>query len=232
MNAAGERLQAIRERIRAACARSGRQPGEVRLIAVSKKQSLAAIRALYDAGARDFGESQVQEALPKIAQLAGSAVEWHFIGHLQSNKTREVPGRFHWVHAVDSVRLAARLSGAAAAAPVAAPLNLLLQVNVAQDPAKHGLPPEAVYAAVDELMGQALPGVALRGLMTIGFQDAGDDQARASFAALRDLLEGCRERFGGGFTELSMGMSDDFETAIEEGATMVRVGTALFGSRG
>lgn len=232
MNAAAGRLQAIRERIQAACARAGRQSREVRLIAVSKKQPASAVQALYDLGVREFGESQIQEALPKIAQLARDDIQWHFIGHLQSNKTREIPGHFHWVHAVDSVRLATRLSTAAGTAAGTEPLNLLLQVNVARDPAKHGLQPDRLYDVVDELMRQDLPGVALRGLMTIGFQDADDFQARASFAALRDLLEGCRQRFGASFTELSMGMSDDFETAIEEGATMVRVGTALFGSRG
>jgi pyridoxal phosphate enzyme (YggS family) len=226
---AAERLAAIRERVAAACARAGRRREAVRLVAASKKQPVAAMRILHQLGVGDFGESQVQEALPKIEQLADTAIEWHFIGHLQSNKTREIPGHFHWVHAIDSVRLAARLS--AACGTDCQPLALLLQVNVAQDPAKHGLLPRDLYAVVEELMQRQLPGVQLRGLMTIGRLHADDYQTRAGFAALRDLLEGCRQRFGEHFSELSMGMSGDFETAIEEGATMVRVGTALFGSR-
>jgi pyridoxal phosphate enzyme (YggS family) len=229
MSAAEQRLAAIRARMHAACARAGRDPGEVRLIAVSKKQPLAAMQALHALGVRDFGESQVQEALAKIEQFGAAGVEWHFIGHLQSNKTRQVPGHFHWVHAVDSVRLATRLS--AAWGEQMQPLQLLLQVNVAQDPAKHGLQPDELYPAAEQLLQQSLPGIALRGLMTIGYRSDDDYQARASFTALRDLLEGCRQRFGDSFTELSMGMSGDFETAIEEGATMVRVGTALFGER-
>lgn len=229
MSEAAERLAAIRERIASACARAGRRPESVRLVAASKKQPLSAIRALHQLGVRDFGESQVQEALPKIEQLADAAIEWHFIGHLQSNKTREIPGHFHWVHAVDSVRLAARLSAACGAD--CQPLGLLLQVNVDRDPAKHGLPPRDLYAVVEELMARDLPGVRLRGLMTIGLRYADDYQTHAGFAALRDLLEGCRQRFGEYFSELSMGMSGDFEAAIEEGATMVRVGTALFGRR-
>lgn len=229
MSTAEDRLSAIRERMNAACTRAGRRPGAVRLIAVSKKQPVSAMQALYALGVRDFGESQVQEALPKLEQLGDAALEWHFIGHLQSNKTRQVPGHFHWAHAVDSARLAERLSAATVDGQHL--LKLLLQVNVAQDPAKHGLLPDELYPVTEALLHRQLPGIELRGLMTIGFQSADDYQTRASFAALRDLLEGCRQRFGDSFTELSMGMSDDFETAIEEGATMVRVGTALFGRR-
>jgi hypothetical protein len=229
MNPANERLQAIRQRLAEAARRAGREPAEVRLIAVSKKQPVAAIQALAELGVRDFGESQVQEALGKIEHFEGRGLNWHLIGHLQSNKTRHVPGHFHWVHSVDSARLARRLSEAAGAG--GPPLKLLLQVNVAGDPAKHGLLPADLYATVDELLGQQLHGVEVCGLMTIGYLEAGESRARASFAALRRLLEGCRQRFGDSFHELSMGMSGDFETAIEEGATMVRVGTALFGAR-
>lgn len=230
MNLAGERLEAIRQRVAEAARRAGRAPEEVRLIAVSKTQSIAAIQALAELGVRDFGESQVQEALQKIEHFRAAALNWHFIGHLQSNKTRHIPGQFQWVHSVDSARLARRLAEAAGAGNQ--PLKLLLQVNVAADPAKHGLLPREVYATVDDLLRQPLAGVRLCGLMTIGYLQADEAQARASFSGLRDLLEGCRQRFGDSFRELSMGMSGDFETAIEEGATMVRVGTALFGSRG
>jgi pyridoxal phosphate enzyme (YggS family) len=227
---ARERLGAIRRRIADAAARAGRSAGEVRLIAVSKKQPAQAMQALVDAGAKDFGESQVQEALDKVAHFRGAGLNWHFIGHLQSNKTRHVPGHFHWVHSVDSTRLARRLNEAVCAAATA-PLQMLLQVNVAGDPAKHGLMPGELYAAVDELLELRLEGVRLRGLMTIGWLDSDESATRASFARLRDLLAGCRARFGDEFRELSMGMSGDFEIAVEEGATMVRVGTALFGPR-
>jgi len=228
MNPASERLEAIRQRVAEAARRAGRAPEEVRLIAVSKTQSIAAIQALVELGVRDFGESQVQEALPKIGHFRSAALNWHFIGHLQSNKTRHIPGYFQWVHSVDSARLARRLAEAAGSEQ----LNLLLQVNVAADPAKHGLLPREVYPTVEDLLRQPLAGLQLCGLMTIGYLHADEDRARASFSGLRELLEGCRQRFGDSFRELSMGMSGDFETAIEEGATMVRVGTALFGSRG
>jgi pyridoxal phosphate enzyme (YggS family) len=227
---AGERLRAIRRRIGAAAGRAGRSAADVRLIAVSKKQPPEAMQALVDAGARDFGESQVQEALDKVARFRDAGLNWHFIGHLQSNKTRHVPGHFHWVHSVDSTRLARRLDEAVCAAD-SEPLKLLLQVNVAGDPAKHGLMPGELYATVDDLLEQHLEGVRLCGLMTIGWLDADRSAVRASFARLRELLAGCRARFGDDFRELSMGMSGDFEIAVEEGATMVRVGTALFGSR-
>ena len=230
MNLAGERLEAIRQRVAEAARRAGRAPEAVRLIAVSKTQSIAAIQALVELGVRDFGESQVQEAVPKTEHFRAAALNWHFIGHLQSNKTRYIPGHFQWVHSVDSARLARRLAEAAGAG--SQQLRLLLQVNVAADPAKHGLLPKEVYPTVEELLRQPPAGVQLCGLMTIGYLHADEDRARASFSGLRELLEGCRQRFGGGFRELSMGMSGDFETAIEEGATMVRVGTALFGSRG
>ena len=232
MNPASERLETIRQRVVEAARRAGRAPEEVRLIAVSKTQSIAAIQALVELGVRDFGESQVQEALPKIEHFGAAALNWHFIGHLQSNKSRYIPGHFQWVHSVDSARLTRRLAEAAGAGADSQPLKLLLQVNVAADPAKHGLLPREVYPTVEDLLGQPLAGVQLCGLMTIGYLHADEDRARASFSGLRDLLEGCRQRFGDSFRELSMGMSDDFETAIEEGATMVRVGTALFGSRG
>lgn len=229
MTVAGERLEDIRQRMAAAADRAGRDVDKVRLIAVSKTQPAAAIQALIDLGVRDFGESQVQEAQRKIEHFQATALNWHFIGHLQSNKTRFIPGNFHWVHAVDSVRLARRISEAAITRNHS--VKLLLQVNVAQDPSKHGLLPADLYRTVDELLKPQLQGVEVCGLMTIGFRGARESETRASFAALRELLAGCRQRFGANFHELSMGMSGDFELAIEEGATMVRVGTALFGER-
>jgi pyridoxal phosphate enzyme (YggS family) len=229
MTCIDERLEEIQQRIAAAAARSGRSPGEVRLIAVSKTQPIPAIQALVELGIRDFGESRIQEARAKIEHFRNAGLNWHFIGHLQSNKTRHIPGNFGWVHAVDSVKLARRISQATVTGNQ--PVKLLLQVNVAEDPSKHGLLPADLYPAVESLLQQQLQGTEICGLMTIGFRNTGETETRTSFAALRNLLAGCRQRFGHSFRELSMGMSSDFELAIEEGATMVRVGTALFGRR-
>ncbi|MCO6411122.1 MAG: YggS family pyridoxal phosphate-dependent enzyme [Thiogranum sp.] len=230
MHAAADRLAEVRERIEQAARRSGRAADDVRLIAVSKTKPLQAVQALAELGQKDFGESQINEALTKIPALAGGGLEWHFIGHLQSNKTRYIPGNFQWVHSIDSLRLARRVAEAAQQAGVE--INLLLQVNVAADPAKHGVASGELLSLVDELLGEQLAGIRLRGLMTIGRLDAGERETRAAFAQLRGLLEQCRQRFGPAFAELSMGMSGDYELAIEEGATMVRVGSALFGERG
>lgn len=224
----GDRLESVRQRIAAAARRAGRLPEQVRLVAVSKTRSVADIQALIDLGVRDFGENQVQEAVPKIEHFRDAALDWHFIGHVQSNKTRHLAQGFRWVHAVDSVRLARRL--VQAVPPGGECPDLLLQVNVAGDPAKHGLQPQELYPAVEALLTEQ-PEIRPRGLMTIGFLGADSARTRASFAALRELLEGCRQRFGDNFCELSMGMSGDFELAIEEGATMVRVGSSLFGDR-
>ena len=227
---AAERLAAVGERIAAAARRSGRLPQEVRLIAVSKTKSLQDIQSLVDLGVKDFGENQVQEALGKLAQCREKPLNWHFIGHLQSNKCRLIPGNFSWVHSIDSEKLARRIAQAAGEAD--AGVNLLLQVNVSADPAKHGIPGRDLFPVLERILEQASQRTRLRGLMTIGYRDASDDDRRRSFAALRQLLEQCQQRFGQSMTELSMGMSGDFELAIEEGATMVRVGTALFGPRG
>jgi len=230
MSAAREQLETIRRRMATAAAQSGRSVDEIRLIAVSKTQPVTAIQTLVDLGIRDFGENRIQEAQGKIEYFRNNGLNWHFIGHLQANKTRHIPGNFGWVHTIDSVKLAGRLS-AAMAQHGSQPIRVLLQVNVAADPAKHGLLADELYPTVDTLMQQALPGIDLCGLMTLGFQGATEGETRASFATLRELLAGCRQRFGDSFGELSMGMSGDFEIAIEEGATLVRVGTALFGRR-
>ena len=229
MISAAERLDVVSERIAAAARRSGRLPQEVRLIAVSKTKTLQDIRSLADLGVNDFGENQIQEALGKIAQFRETALDWHFIGHLQSNKCKFIPGNFSWVHSIDNEKLVRRIAQAAREAD--ASVNLLLQVNVSADPAKHGVPSADLFPLVEHVLEQTSGRTRLRGLMTIGYRGAGDDEKRRSFAALRQLLEQCRQRFVDSMTELSMGMSGDFELAIEEGATMVRVGTALFGPR-
>jgi pyridoxal phosphate enzyme (YggS family) len=224
-----QRLNAVRERIAGAARRAGRAPDEVRLIAVSKTKPAAAIESLAALGQRDFGENQMQEALEKIRRLEALGLEWHFIGHLQSNKTRFVPGRFHWVHSVDSERLAHRIS--AAAQQHGARVRLLVQVNAFRDPAKYGVAIEDLFPLLDAILAQDLPGIELCGLMTIGRMGLDAEQTRRGFALTRTLLQQCRQRFGQGFSQLSMGMSADYELAVEEGATLVRVGSALFGRR-
>ena len=229
MKLAAERLEAVRDTIARAAGKAGRDPETVRLVAVSKRHSAAAIKALVELGVRDFGESQVQEAQSKIPEFSDDPLNWHLVGHLQSNKTRDVPELFDYVHSIDSLKLVRRI--AASAAKLDKTVRLLLQVNIANDPAKHGLQRDEVLPLIDAALSEQLDGVELCGLMTIGYRDAGEAEARRGFAGLRELLEICRDRFGHAFCELSMGMSGDYALAIEEGATMVRVGSALFGER-
>jgi len=224
----GDTLDEIRQRIARAAQRSGRSVDDVRLIAASKRQPVAAIEMLIAHGQRDFGENQMQEAIEKIGQLQEQAVEWHFIGHLQSNKSRHAGSAFDWVHTVDSIKLARRI--AASAVEAERTVRILLQINISGDPAKHGINPGDLFPLVDILFEEQPVGVQVCGLMTIGRRNATETESRAAFADLRLLLEQCRERFGESFSELSMGMSRDFELAVEEGATMLRIGTALFGN--
>ncbi len=223
----GERLAAVRDRMVRACERSGRDPGEVRLIAVSKGQPAEAVIEALVAGQVDFGENRVQEALGKMAGVVEATNErglprpvWHLIGHLQSNKVRAVAGGgFAILHGIDSLRLLEMLDRAAA--PVQ---PVLLEVNVAGEATKFGVAPEQVGAIVAR--ARELAGVRLCGLMTVAPRVADPEEVRPVFRALRELAE------RHGLAELSMGMTDDFEVAIEEGATMVRIGRALFGERG
>jgi pyridoxal phosphate enzyme (YggS family) len=225
-----ENLAAVRSRIGAAARAAGRSPGEIRLIAVSKYMPPAYIGAALAAGQHVFGENTVQEAMNKIPLFAGSPIEWHFIGHLQTNKAKHIPGNFAWVHSLDGLRLAERLANAASRAGVV--INVLAQINVTGEGSQSGIAPDALPAFVDAFLGAGYAGLRLRGLMTIGPYEAAPDEIRRCFARLRGLGATCAERFGQGcFTELSMGMSGDFEQAILEGATMVRVGTAIFGER-
>ena len=230
VNAIAGNIEQIRQRIDAAARSAGRSAEEIRLVAVSKRMPAESVAAAIAAGHRCFGENTLQDALTKQQVINDPAIEWHFIGHLQSNKAGAVAERFDWLHTLDSVKLAKKL--AAHRPQQAPPLGVLLQVNIARDPAKYGLMPDAVADVADALLNTALPGIRLQGLMTIGQQDADDAQRRAEFAALRELAADCAIRFGPQyFSELSMGMSDDFELAIAEGATMVRVGSSIFGSR-
>lgn len=205
---------------------AGREPDTVNLLAVSKKQPVAKILAAADAGHRDFGENFVQEGLEKITMTADRGLVWHFIGHLQNNKTRVVAEYFDWVHTIDTLKTAQRLSRQRPTE--LGPLNICLQVNVDAESAKSGVAPDALpelAAAVTDL-----PNLALRGLMCLPAARAEFEAQREPFARLRKMAESLRER-GIATDTLSMGMSGDFRAAIFEGATIVRIGTALFGQR-
>jgi pyridoxal phosphate enzyme (YggS family) len=216
----------VLERIAAACRRAGRDPSSVALVAVSKTVAADRIRAALDAGIRVFGENRVQEAAAKLPLVTAGA--WHLIGPLQSNKARRAVELFDVIQTVDSVRLAQRLS-AVATEVGRAPLPILLQVNVDADPAKAGFASDRLRADLPELL--RLPGLRVDGLMTVGRQVASAEGARPTFAALRRLVRELRADWPGLGPDLSMGMTDDFDVAVEEGATIVRVGRAIFGER-
>ncbi|RMD77828.1 MAG: YggS family pyridoxal phosphate-dependent enzyme [Gammaproteobacteria bacterium] len=229
------RLEAVRRRIAAAARAAGRDPAGITLVAVGKGHPPAALAALAAAGQRHFGESYLQEALPKLEALEAALAEasgegpppvWHFVGALQANKTRAVAARFHWVHAVDRLRIARRLSEQRPEG--LPPLQLCLQVQVVPEPQKAGVPPEEALRLAPELA--RLPRLRLRGLMTLPPASPDPAHQRAHFRALRELWEELRRR-GLPLDSLSMGMSGDLEAAVAEGATLVRVGTALFGPR-
>ncbi|MFO7859296.1 MAG: YggS family pyridoxal phosphate-dependent enzyme [Ectothiorhodospiraceae bacterium] len=220
------RLAHVRDRIRAAESRFDRPAGSVGLVAVSKTKPAALIREALDAGQTDFGENYLQEAADKQAAFAPNEVCWHFIGPLQSNKTKSVATHFDWVHSVERTKIARRLSEQRP--EEMPPLNICLQVNVSDEASKSGLTPEAVAetaAAVAEL-----PRLRLRGLMCIPAPAEDVDSQRAPFRRLRELLEGLQGQ-GLSVDTLSMGMSGDLEAAIAEGSTLVRVGSDIFGAR-
>ncbi len=226
MGAIAEALQDIHRRIDDALAASGRPATAAHLLAVSKTFPAEAIRAAHAAGQTAFGESYVQEALTKIAQLADLELEWHFIGPIQSNKTRPIAEHFAWAHSVDRLKIAERLS--AARPPGLPPLNVCLQVNIGGEASKGGaMPAEAIALAAQVA---ALPGLKLRGFMTIPRPTEEFEAQRAQFRQLRVLFDQARAA-GLAVDTLSMGMSDDLEAAIMEGATIVRVGSAIFGAR-
>jgi hypothetical protein len=221
-----DNLQAVKARIAAAARAAGRNPDDIKLVAVSKAFGAAAIRAAAGAGQRAFGESYVRESLPKLVELAAIDIEWHFVGPLQSNKTRPVAENFAWVHSVDRYRIAQRLSEQRPHG--AADLQVCLQVNVSGEQTKSGIAPAAAAALAREL--SQLPRLRLRGLMAIPEPTADVMLQRRRFAELRLLKEALGAE-GLELDTLSMGMSDDLEAAIMEGATIVRVGTAIFGER-
>ena len=221
-----DKLQLVSSRIHAAVSQFGRPPDSVTLLAVSKTFPAVTIREAVAAGQRRFGENYVQEALEKMADLADLTIEWHFIGPLQSNKTRPVAEHFAWVHSIDRLKIAERLS--AQRPESLPPLNVLVQVNVSGEASKSGCAPDEAVALA--LAVAALPRLRLRGLMAI--PEPSDDPAvlQARFALVRTLAAQLRAA-GQAVDTLSMGMSHDLETAIAEGATLVRIGTAIFGSR-
>jgi pyridoxal phosphate enzyme (YggS family) len=224
-----DNIQHVLRRIEAACVAARRPVQSVTLLAVSKTFPASAVREAFAAGQRRFGENYVQEALAKIDALADlrPAIEWHLIGPLQSNKTRVVAEQFDWVHSVDRLKIAERLS--AQRPPELPPLAVTLQVNISGEATKSGVAPADVPALARAVA--ALPRVALRGLMAIP-EPAGDrDAQRAPHRALRELLEAVNRSEGLALDTLSMGMSADLEAAVAEGATIVRVGTAIFGAR-
>jgi pyridoxal phosphate enzyme (YggS family) len=221
------RLQNVRKRITAAEQRFGREQGSVVLIAVSKTKPAAMIRQAAELGQKCFGESYVQEAVEKIEALSDLALEWHFVGPIQSNKTKHIAARFDWVHSVDRGKIARRLSEQRPAE--CKPLQLCLQVNISGEQSKQGLALTEVEGLAEEIL--ELPNVRLRGLMAIPQIQTDFDQQRRGFHQLSEKLQALNERFGLQLDTLSMGMSNDLEAAIAEGATFVRVGTDIFGER-
>ena len=234
MSHVADNLRFTNERIRQLSIDAGRAVDEVCLIAVSKTRSLSEVEQAIAAGQTVFGENTVQDALTKISQLAESGhqnIEWHFIGHLQSKKSKQVAEHFQWIHTVDSLKLAQKLSVAMQQHNPNSVLNCLLQVNVSGEMSKSGLSRCETIALLEELQKLNLPNLAWRGLMTIGVQ-ADETETRKAFSDLRELRNECQKQFDlKEFDQLSMGMSNDYDIAIEEGATMVRVGTQLFGQR-
>lgn len=223
MSTLADNLSTICARITEGAQAAGRDPASVHLLAVSKTKPASAIREVHAAGVRDFGENYLQEALKKQQQLGDLPLIWHFIGPIQSNKTKAIAEHFDWVHSVDRLKIAQRLSEQRPAG--LAPLNICLQVNVSGEDSKAGCAPTDLPALAEAIA--ALPNLQLRGLMAIPEPTEDRTAQEAAFARLRQLQEG----LGLGLDTLSMGMSHDLEAAIAQGATWVRIGTALFGAR-
>ena len=224
-------LADVRTRIGAAAERSGRRPDDVLLVAVSKTHPIEDIVAAMAAGQRDFGENRLEELWTKVEQARSlhlDAIRWHMIGNIQSRKTRDAVGPFVLIHSIDRAKIAARLSRDAEAAGNV--MKVLVEVNVSGEASKHGFTPDELLAQAGELLAQ--PGIDVAGLMTMAPYEAEPEATRPVFRALRSLRERLADAYpAGDWNELSMGMTNDFEVAIEEGATIVRIGSAIFGSR-
>ena len=223
-----ENFQSVEARIQAACDRAGRSRKEVTLIAVSKTKPVEMLQTIYDAGSRDFGENKVQEMCDKIEQLP-TVIRWHMIGHLQTNKVKYIVGRVSLIHSVDSLHLAQEIEKQAAKLDVIVPI--LIEVNIAEEESKFGIHKEETISLVREVA--ALPHIRIQGLMTIAPYVENPEDNRAYFRGIKQLsVDIARENIDNVSMDcLSMGMTGDYEVAIEEGATMVRVGTGIFGER-
>lgn len=231
---AQEKLQSIQARIRAAERDFGRETGSVTLIGASKKQTSELISAFANAGLRNAGENYLQEGIDKRSTLTDLELTWHFIGHIQSNKTKLIAEHFDWVHGVDRLKIANRL---ATQNPKTQPIQLLIQINLDNEDNKSGVSPEQAPELADQVhqlsnsSGIESGGAHIRGFMAIPQATQQFSEQRATFAKAQELLALTNQRYGLSLTELSMGMSGDLEAAIAEGATMVRIGTSLFGAR-
>ena len=223
----GEILTDVKARIEAACQRAGRDPSEVEIIAVTKTHGAEVVKEAWDAGLRTVGENKVQEAAwKKPASVTGPM--WHLIGHLQSNKVRKALELFDFFHSVDSAALADRMN--AIAADIGASPHILLEVNVSGEKSKSGMKPEEVEGVLAHIAGEC-PRITVEGLMTMAPFSENPEDARPYFRKLRELRDAMEKELGVGLPRLSMGMSGDYEVAVEEGATWVRLGTVLFGER-
>ena len=226
-----ENLTAVQKKILECATSSGRDVNDIHLIAVSKTRSLEDVKMVAELGQSCFAENTIQDAMSKIPYFNNADVEWHYIGHLQSKKAGKIPGYFQWVHSVDTIKLAQKLSAAMQAKANGSVLNCLIQVNVSGEESKSGLLQTEVSGFLQELLQLKLPCLRWRGLMTIGVK-ADAQQTRHAFSQLKNLQEKCAVEFGlSVFDQLSMGMSGDYCISIEEGATMIRVGTSIFGQR-
>ncbi|MFN2384482.1 MAG: YggS family pyridoxal phosphate-dependent enzyme [Gemmatimonadota bacterium] len=225
-----ERWARTRDAVALACRAAGRDPGAVRIVAITKGHPVATLRAAVDAGVTDIGENRVQEARAKFGSIGGPAVTRHLVGHLQRNKVRDALELFDWIQALDSLRIADALAARAGARAAGVPVPVLIEVNAGAEPQKFGF---TVDAAVDAgLEIAALPGLSLRGVMTVAPWSDDEAVVRRAFVATRRVFEDLAARLPGSpIDTLSMGMSGDYPHAIAEGATMIRLGTALFGAR-
>ncbi len=226
MTKIADKLKQVHQRIEKAAVAAGRDPQDIRLLAVSKTKPASMVREAWDAGQRAFGENYLQDALPKIAELADLDIEWHYIGRLQSNKTREISSHFAWVHGLDKLKHARRLGEQRPTG--LAPLNCCIQVNLSGEASKGGVAPEALPQLADEIV--KVPNLALRGLMTMPDPHSPREAQSRVFRGLARLRQELNTA-GHKLDTLSMGMSGDLELAIGAGSTLVRIGTDIFGAR-
>jgi PLP dependent protein len=228
MHSISNHVTAVQKRIAEAAQRNGRVRDSIRLVGASKTQSAETIRAAVSCGITEFGENYLNDALPKIDALHDLSLQWHFIGAIQSNKTRDIAHHFQWVQTLDRAKIAQRLSDQRP--DDADALDVLIQVNIDHEPQKAGITPDALAEFAPHVL--KLPRIRLRGLMSIPRPEVDPEAQRTAFRRMRELFERAKPMGATHWDTLSMGMTQDFETAIAEGATMIRIGTALFGPRG